>query len=168
MLCSSSTRGWMCCNARGTVASSTSNTPTSPRGLACQSVAWATVLNRPESMFAPARLWIGRIPAPRKICDSNLVVVVLPLVPETTMLPFGSNPVISRSASGAMRGTRCPAMTVPPPRPRRRLSIAAARPAIRAALSRARIGCAPQLWQSSHRPGCVKCRKWTGSCVYLA
>ena len=62
------------------------------------------------------------------------VVVVFPFVPDTTMLPCWSEPVISRSASGAMRGTRWPAMTVPPPRPSRRLSTAAARPAMSAAL----------------------------------
>ena len=139
MLWSSSTRGWMCCRAPGTVASSTSNRPMSPSGRACQSVAWATALKRPESRFAPARLWIGCIPAARRMCDSSLVVVVLPLVPETTMLPFGSERVTSRSACGARRGTTWPAMTVPPPRPRRRLSPAAARPASSAALSRGRI-----------------------------
>ena len=143
MLCSSSTRGWMWRSAPGTVASSTSNRPMSPRGRACQSVAWATALNSPDSMFAPARLWIGRIPAPRKMCDSNRVVVVLPLVPETTMLPLGSEPVTSRRACGARRGTTWPAMTVPPPRPRRRLSPAAARPAIKAALSRGRMAWPP-------------------------
>src|SRR5438477_523187 len=46
------------------------------------------------------------------------------------MLPLGSESVISRRASGAILGTRCPAITVPPPRPSRRLSVAAARPAL--------------------------------------
>src|SRR5690242_9574415 len=134
------------------------------------------------------------MPAQNAIWDSKRVVVVLPLVPETTRLPLGSDRVTSRRACGARRGTRWPAMTVPPPRPRRRLSPAAARPASRAALKR---GCItsprivadrtfPQRRPLRHlpyglvlgslrgknrlpeplRPDTRNFQNWIGSCVY--
>src|SRR5437762_1058430 len=44
------------------------------------------------------------MPAPRRMCESKRVVVVFPLVPDTTMLPCGRDWVTSRKAPGAILG----------------------------------------------------------------
>src|SRR5581483_175910 len=129
MLVSTTTRGRVGGKAWGRVASSTSNRPTSARGRPRRSAAWTSALTMPVRRLAPARLWTMRRPLAARTWASRRAVVVLPLVPETSTTPSGSAALRWRSAPGASRGTTWPAMTVPPPRPSRRLSALAARPA---------------------------------------
>src|SRR5215212_5952012 len=139
MLVSRTARGRIWRRAAGTVASSTSNRPTSARGQPARSV-WATMADtRPVTRLAPARLWRARSSACLRMCEIRRVVVVLPLVPETRTEPWRSRLVTVRRAVGSIRGTTCPAMTVPPPRPSRRLRPVAMRPASSAAVRRAPI-----------------------------
>src|SRR5918998_3079299 len=67
--------------------------------------------------------------------------VVLPLVPATTTVPWGSRLAILSSSRGSIRSATRPGAAVPPPRPRPRIAAPVALAAASAAINRAsRVG----------------------------
>src|SRR5215218_9344085 len=112
--------GSSCAVTRGNQASSTSNSPSSPR---CSSSAVAT----PQVMFEPARLWTGWRPSAARMPAIIPAVVVLPLVALTIVVPPSSPAPRRAIASGSSRSSTRPGRVVPPPRPLRRLAAPIAR-----------------------------------------
>src|SRR5439155_4314162 len=117
---------------RGSAASSTSRTGFAPE--APDARADAT----PEARFAPVSLETTPAPEASRAATSRRVVVVLPLVPETTTAPrpAASSPM---TPGATARATRPPIVT-PAPIPARRETRPASRPARTARAVRAERG----------------------------
>jgi hypothetical protein len=69
---------------------------------------------RRRAMFAPATLWTVGTPARSRIDAASAVVVVLPLVAETSTLPSGSVRPRRPMAPGSSRRSTLPGRLVPP------------------------------------------------------
>src|SRR5437868_12378007 len=117
---------------RGSAASSTSRTGLAPE--APEARAEAT----PEARFAPVSLDRTSTPEAWRAATSRRVVVVLPLVPETTTAPrpAASSPM----TPGATARTTRPPIVTPAPIPARRETRPASRPARTARAVRAERG----------------------------
>src|SRR5439155_25800727 len=94
---------------------------------------WASPARRsveatPETRFAPELLWARRTRG-RRIAATIAVVVVFPLVAETSTEPWGSRPASRSIAPGSSFQRSLPGSVVPPPRPARRESAPAERAA---------------------------------------
>ena len=92
----------------------------------------------PRTKFEPVRLVKTFRPCSRRSWTTILVVVVLPLVPETTMTPRGRRPRVRSRKPGSVRSMTRPGKAVPPlPPPRTRAARRAVRP--RATVRRERM-----------------------------
>src|SRR5438552_3332014 len=111
------TRGTRRASTGPTDASSTSNTPTSPRSSPPQVESATRAAAIPRSRFEPERLCTGSQPAARTMSDTIRAVVVFPFVPETQTEPWASAPARWPIASGSIARVTIPGSAVAP-RPR--------------------------------------------------
>ena len=119
-------------------ASSSSRTAMSASRLPAASTSVSREASTPRTKFEPVRLVKTLRPCSRRSWTTILVVVVLPLVPETTMTPRGRRPRVRSRKPGSVRSMTRPGKAVPPlPPPRIRAARRAVRP--RATVSRERM-----------------------------
>ena len=119
-------------------ASSSSRTAMSASRLPAASTSVSREASTPRTKFEPVRLVKTLRPCSRRSWTTILVVVVLPLVPETTMTPRGRRPRVRSRKPGSVRSMTRPGKAVPPlPPPRTRAARRAVRP--RATVRRERM-----------------------------
>ena len=129
---STTTRGRVRASASGSAPSSTSKRPSSARRAAARAEAI------PDMRFAPAWFHASRVSTPR-ISAAIAVVVVLPLVAETSATPPGMRAARASTAAGSIFHRTFPGRVVPPPRPTARESAPSARAAAVSTASRTPI-----------------------------
>jgi hypothetical protein len=127
-----------------TYSSSTSSTAKAASGCA------ANAATTPSGIFAPMALWATG-PTVRSNAASRWLVVVLPLVPDTSTLrrPHAK----CRKTRGSRASATRPPMIAPAPRPSRRDSPAGHPPAPTASLVRTVLpssGMAPKIWHYAY------------------
>ena len=98
----------------GKDASSTSNKPMSPLGSPRQVLSVSSAPAMPRSRFDPERLCVGAHPVARTMSESIRVVVVFPLVPETSTTPCARSLASAAMKSGAIVSATSPGSAVPP------------------------------------------------------
>lgn len=123
----------------GKAASSVSNRPMCACVRPPSDAPASAVAVTPLIRLAPARLWSGVRPSSASIAAIMRVVVVLPLVPETSTTPRGSVAVNFCNTCGSIRWATTPGSVVPPPRRSMRLAMPADFPAATASNSRRSI-----------------------------
>jgi len=120
-----------------TVASSTSSRSNSASIRPHRSVPCTAAEVTPCSKLEPDRFWVTRRPPVWARAASMRQVVVLPLLPVTTVLRASLAAVAFSSTCGSIRRATMPGKLVPPPTPRTRDAVPAALPPASASARRA-------------------------------